>query len=274
VLRSHEPAIRSAIEDTEAAVRGTIYRPFQLSSKQPLRATQHYLTKVPERIVGAVPALASALLMPAVSTVEEDHDPPLPDRAEDGLSLIGQDYVHADEAAASRERDPFRVDPTLVDRGVRGHAVTQNALAAWVRQCRHEPRSPKPNEPQYDLAWSDAGVVMVAEVKSLTAQNEERQLRLGLGQLLRYRQIMRSSLTEARAVLAVEREPADRSWLELCDALGVTLCWPPNFEGLEYVASVVVAGSGPPAAPGPEVEGVAGGPAEPASAAAGGALIL
>ena len=66
--------------------------------------------------------------------------------------------------------------------------------------------------------------VFVAEVKSITAGNEEHQLRLGLGQVLRYRQRL-AALGHARvvAVLVPERQPRDPSWRELCQHLGVVL---------------------------------------------------
>jgi hypothetical protein len=64
----------------------------------------------------------------------------------------------------------------------------------------------------------------VAEVKSITAENEEQQLRLGLGQVLRYRQRL-AALGHDRvvAVLVPERQPRDPSWRELCQDLGVVL---------------------------------------------------
>jgi len=64
----------------------------------------------------------------------------------------------------------------------------------------------------------------VAEVKSITAENEEQQLRLGLGQVLRYRQRL-AALGHDRvvAVLVPERQPRDPSWHELCQDLGVVL---------------------------------------------------
>jgi hypothetical protein len=64
----------------------------------------------------------------------------------------------------------------------------------------------------------------VAEVKSITAQNEEHQLRVGLGQVLRYRHHL-SALGHNRvvAVLVPERQPRDPSWRELCQELGVVL---------------------------------------------------
>lgn len=77
------------------------------------------------------------------------------------------------------------------------------------------------------------GCIYVSEVKSLTAPNEERPLRLGLGQVLRYRHLLASSTrSSVRAVVAVGREPSDSGWLGLCMGLDVSLCWPPHFVGL------------------------------------------
>jgi hypothetical protein len=62
-------------------------------------------------------------------------------------------------------------------------------------------------------------------VKSITDANEEKQLRLGLGQVLRYQNLL-SKNGAVHAVLAVERQPTDVTWLGLCDHLGVKLVWP------------------------------------------------
>ena len=109
--------------------------------------------------------------------------------------------------------------------------MTQNGLAAAVREQGLHPRSPKPREPQYDLGWEVGSRTFVAEVKSLTLANEERQLRLGLGQVLRYRHVLSGSGDDVQAVLAVERERTDESWARLCESLDVYLTWPP-FDGL------------------------------------------
>ena len=68
------------------------------------------------------------------------------------------------------------------------------------------------------------GTVFVAEIKSITDDNEEEQLRLGLGQVLRYRHRLRKLGHErVVAVLVPERPPRDPSWSELCQELGVVL---------------------------------------------------
>jgi hypothetical protein len=112
-----------------------------------------------------------------------------------------------------------------VDRALQSHARTQDALAAAGRESGLRPRSPIPGEPTFDLAWEDGATIVVAEVKSLTKRNEEKQLRLALGQVLRYAHLLSAKGRSVRPVIAAEREPADPSWLELCEAAGVTLVW-------------------------------------------------
>ncbi len=137
---------------------------------------------------------------------------------------LGAPYRQAQVTDLAGSRDPFSVDPALVERGLRGHADTQNELASVLRNAGIEPRSCLPPEPNFDLAWQKNETVFVAEVKSITADNEEAQLRLGLGQVLRYRQRL-SALGHDRvvAVLVPERLPRDPSWRELCQDLGVVL---------------------------------------------------
>ena len=57
-------------------------------------------------------------------------------------------------------------------------------------------------------------------------------MRLGLGQVLRYPQMLRRTHEVVKAVLVLEAQPLDPTWRELCASLDVLLCWPPDFEGL------------------------------------------
>ncbi len=136
----------------------------------------------------------------------------------------GAPYRQVPVTELSGSRDPFSVDPALVERGLRGHTDTQNELASVLRNAGIEPRRGLPPGPNFDLAWQKDGTVFVAEVKSITTENEEHQLRVGLGQVLRYRQRL-SALGHERvvAVLVPERQPRDLSWRELCQDLGVVL---------------------------------------------------
>jgi len=45
-------------------------------------------------------------------------------------------------------------------------------LQAPLRDPGWIPKSPKPSEPQYDLAWTAHEMLFVCEVKSLTPDNE------------------------------------------------------------------------------------------------------
>jgi hypothetical protein len=232
-LRLSEPAIRAAFAEIRAQHNGSLYLPLEISDKRPLRPTQFYLTKAPLAWLKAVSGL-SELVAASVVTAGSDIAGPVRLVELSREEVFGQKYVPVDENAATSAREPFSIDPNLVDRGLRGHTATQNALAAFVGGSV---RKPRPGEPQYDLAWQSGDVLYVAEVKSLTLANEERQLRLGLGQVLRYVHLVAGQAAEVRPVLAVERRPSDETWLHLCESLGVTLVWPP-FLGHEILRSI------------------------------------
>jgi hypothetical protein len=143
---------------------------------------------------------------------------------------LGREYVEADEHAEIAPSAPEHVglDPDLGGRGVRAHNVTQNLLAEAVRSAGHEPRRPKPDEPQYDLAWEAGDETWVAEVKSITPQNEERQLRTALGQVLRYCQLLEEEGRTVKPMIATEVTPTDPSWIDLCAREGIVLVWGPD----------------------------------------------
>jgi hypothetical protein len=124
-------------------------------------------------------------------------------------------------------------DPTTRERGCRGHARTQNALASFLENRGLQPLKSAATGPDFDLAWERDGRLIVAEVKSLTIENETTQIRLGLGQVLQYRHQLRLGRPDVSAILAIERAPTDLDWVAVCSDLGVTLIWPPDFVGLE-----------------------------------------
>lgn len=124
------------------------------------------------------------------------------------------------------ERDPFSVDPAAVERGLRSHRELQNLLAEKVAEIGYKPRRPQALDPPWDLLWLNGREAWVAEVKSLTTTNEERQLRLGLGQVLIYRQRLQQLHSSVKAVLMVKWKPLDPDWHALCDSLDVRLLWP------------------------------------------------
>jgi hypothetical protein len=214
-LRERGDEIRAMRDALEAEHGRPLYFPFFFYGGTELRPMQPYLNKLPAALVRALPELAGAAAIPTGAAAR------LPPTAPD---VLGTEYRPATASALPDAREPFTVDPAVVERGLRGHAETQNQLAQLLREAGIEPRSPRPDEPNFDLAWERDGIVYVAEVKSLGPTNEERQLRLGLGQVLRYRVLLKDQRqTEVRAVLVTEREPRDPSWRALCDSLAVTL---------------------------------------------------
>jgi len=149
---------------------------------------------------------------------------------------LGEPYVPDDELACRSGHVQLQRDLNAIDRGRRGHAATRNALAEAVRKAGLlplKPRKPSQDTPDYDLAWYQPdGRFVVAEVKSLTSDNEAQQLRLGLGQLLDYRHALVRRAREVSAVLAVERRPASARWRMICQANGVKLVWPTTMHRL------------------------------------------
>lgn len=190
---------------------------------------QPYLNKLPAALVHQFPGLAAAAAAAATTTALVGST----EAASAAASGLGDAYRRAAVSPLPPTRAPFTVDPATVERGLRGHAETQNQLAAALTAAGLDPRSPRPDEPNFDLAWQRNEVILVAEVKSTTVINEERQLRLGLGQVLRYRSLLKKKQGgEVRAVLVAEREPADSSWRSLCAELGVTFAVPGDFASL------------------------------------------
>ena len=129
-LRTAEPAIRAAFDKVRAQHRGSLYLPLEISNKRPLRPTQFYLTKAPLSWLNAVPSLA---VIPAASSVTAGSDiaGPLRLDAIPQEDSFGQDYIQADEDAATSAREPFSIDPNLVDRrrpGPRANAERSGRL--------------------------------------------------------------------------------------------------------------------------------------------------
>jgi hypothetical protein len=180
-------------------------------------------TGVEELDAGAWSVVADVLRIGDGGEIET----PVPPRDADSL---GEAYRPEDESVSVGRPDPFKVDPDVIDRGVAGHRRTQNALAAYLTGVGLAPLSHRPNvDPPFDVAWREDDVVCVAEVKSLTPANQEKQLRLALGQVLRYAHQLGAGGREVVPVIVAEREPTDESWAALCASLGVRLAWPGAF---------------------------------------------
>ncbi|MDQ3724920.1 MAG: hypothetical protein M3335_03340 [Actinomycetota bacterium] len=216
-IRALEFRIAATVSSLEEEHGKPLYFPFQLRGDG-LRAAQGYLTKMPTDLVELLPKLPDLLDDLPVSF------PSPPITLEN--AQLGRPYEPAKATVSQVERDPFSVDPAVVERGLRSHDELQNLLAEKVSGLGFDVREPGPLDPLWDLLWLDGSDIWVAEVKSLTHANEERQLRLGLGQVLIYRQRLRHTHPSVTAVLMVEWRPLDPDWHALCDSLAVRLLWP------------------------------------------------
>jgi hypothetical protein len=216
-IRGLESRVVDVHAELEAKHGRPLYFPFQLRGDG-LRAAQGYLMKMPLDLVDALPSLPDLL---------DEVPAPFPvSPASPANSEPGEDYIPVDVAVSQAERDPFSVDPAVVERGLRSHRELQNMLAEKVAEIGCKPRRPQPLDPPWDLLWLNGEEAWVAEVKSLTTTNEERQLRLGLGQVLIYRQRLKQTHSSVKAALMVEWKPLDPDWHALCDSLDVQLLWP------------------------------------------------
>jgi hypothetical protein len=123
-------------------------------------------------------------------------------------------------------------DPDLSGRGLVAHNQLQNHLAEVVRLAGHEPLSPLPSEPQYDLAWIAANEIWIVEVKSLTAVNELSQMHQAIGQVTDYAHRIEPGARIVRKAIAVEQQPHGAHWFGLLQDQGIVLAWPTAFEQL------------------------------------------
>lgn len=141
---------------------------------------------------------------------------------------LGRPYEVADEHPELAHAEGPGLDPDLAGRGLAAHARTQNSLARIVEGAGFVPRSPKPEEPQFDLAWETPTAIWIAEVKSLTPTNEMRQMHSALGQVIDYAHRLDDE-RPIRMMIAVERRPVSEHWVAECAEQGIVLVWPEGF---------------------------------------------
>jgi hypothetical protein len=160
------------------------------------------------------------------------------------LGVVDKDYrLRIDQGTLGRAYEPVAEhpemqtapenqgsDPDLAGRGLAGHSRTQNLLAVAVERAGFQPRRPKPEEPQYDLAWETSDAVWLAEVKSLTRTNEMRQMHTAIGQIIDYGHRLDAGERSVKLLIAVECPPAAAHWAEECEKTGIVLAWPDRFD--------------------------------------------
>lgn len=133
-------------------------------------------------------------------------------------------YVAADEGVAvSSSADLVAAEYNALERAVRSHAAIQNAVAAATTAAGMDVWSPTGHGPAFDVAFTVSNNhVLLVEVKSSTIENLELQLRIGLGQILRYSHQLRSESLRVTPMIAIELRP-DETWTGLLRELGVEL---------------------------------------------------
>lgn len=138
-------------------------------------------------------------------------------------SQFGVAYRPASQAEATESDDaPHQVDLAALDAATARHMSLQDELADSLRGLGIEPRSPGSWQPQFDLAFEHLGQRYVVEVKS-GAPVSAQQVRLGVGQVLEYRYLMRNGAQQVRPVLLLEGEPP-HPWTGLLgDDLGIAV---------------------------------------------------
>ncbi len=212
------------------AIRGNrAYFPFELGSRA-TRPMQGYLFKLPSSFVALFGELEE------VPRFEVTGIPAAgaPEAAMEVTPATKQRpmFVAKNENVRSQQAQPWSRDPSEVDRALSAHARIERLVAEAAAAESWTARGYGPGDPEFDLLLDrENGSAVVVEVKSTTATNEEKQLRLALGQVLRYRQLLVARGTTAAAFIAVERPPKDRSWVDLCANAGVALVWPAAVSG-------------------------------------------
>lgn len=216
-IRVFQKELNTLMSELITEVGSPLYFPFEMGNNRPMRPMQGYLFKLPFFFVHLFGKSLGEETFEKHVVYERSID-----------TNFGADYRIADEETSVGERDPFSIDPTIVERGLHGHAATQNDLAEFLMNQQLIPLSPGPDEPNYDLAWKIDDEIWIAEIKSITNSNEEKQLRLGLGQILRYCQLLQPK-GKVHGVLAIERAPSDITWIALCNDHNILLVWPEVF---------------------------------------------
>ena len=138
-------------------------------------------------------------------------------------AFASEEYNHDGEFA------PSEIDPDKLRDGFERHNKTQNMLARHLTEYHYGVFSPGPNDPKFDLFWVGKKGAYVCEVKSITDENEESQLRKAIGQVLRYQSQLRASGKECNPVVVTDREVSDQTWYSVFRENGMILSSAPMF---------------------------------------------
>lgn len=223
-IKQQRHAIFSLRDQLEAEHGSGLHFPYYRYGADDLRTVQAYMAVMPRQLLALFPALQQqidrfeATPTPAGAPNPDPDDPDLYFANED-MEVGGTGQVF--------------VDPEAMTRANQAHARLQNALRDHVLYAGGR-LHPTPQTANVDLAWRDGqGRLTIAEVKSLTDQNEAHQLRYGIGQLLDYRdELADDDGHQPRCILAIPRAPHRVTWARKCQAAGIELAWPGHWPRL------------------------------------------
>jgi len=152
----------------------------------------------------------------------------------DPLFLITlADYIEATEHY-SREVDfsPGIVDVNMIADGIERHNKTQNQLAIFLQSHGVKVFSPVSGTPEFDILWEKNSKYFLGEVKSITPENEESQMRTAVGQVLRYKSQLKQLGLDCLALIVTDQAVIDVSWFDVCEESNIYLTYPDMFENL------------------------------------------
>ena len=148
-----------------------------------------------------------------------------------GEMLLGK-YVVKSGSPSSKQREASATNSEAYDAAWGSHNALTNKLEAYLSSYSIAADEGKGGDLKPDLQWDCDEFLNIAEIKSTNRDNEESQLRTGLGQVLRYRHAVRNSKKPVRAVLVIANQPTDAEWIGVCKQSGVELVWPEIFDKL------------------------------------------
>lgn len=123
------------------------------------------------------------------------------------------------------ESSIWEYDPTERERATLSHIGLENWLIMELTDRGLSPLDPA-GPPYFDVAWHQQDILYVCEVKS-SSGDQNKQLRLGIGQVLDYRHELERALNQkVDPLILIESRPRRSNWTAICKSAGIKLFWP------------------------------------------------
>ena len=217
--------------------RSAVYYPFcrYRGDWAKLKPDQTYLAAAPPELVAVIGGIYEAfrrgsralkswksigLVRPTrVERLESPSEGFFEYRANEGITVAEFERMSTGQRAAT-------------EAAYRQHNVLLNDVITWLKgKSAAFPERPRGERYPPDLRWLLGGRYFVAEVKSMSRDNEVAQMRRAIGQVLQYRHqdlvLVPSRATQP--VIVVPYRP-DSQWLTIGERAGIVIVWPGAFE--------------------------------------------